>query len=226
MNPSENFKLAAAAIRAASNSFNEKHLSLTTKNKATPTSSRRTRAATTFSKAEINSTPVLTAKFSTSVLDSVVIENQRHLSDSTASGGSRPHTPRSLPESEPLANLTNHISAENSQGSSGSSELANMNLESYLVRYNYGGGTDIELPLRKGDVVSVLERREGGWWQGVCGGRVGWFPASYVKTAPAREVKEEEKETGGEGKREEEGEGLPGMEESLQSDTVEVTGQY
>ncbi|CAI8040465.1 hypothetical protein GBAR_LOCUS22547 [Geodia barretti] len=93
----ENFKLAAAAIRAASNSFNEKHLSLTTKNKATPTSSRRTRAATTFSKAEINSTPVLTAKFSTSVLDSVVIENQRHLSASTASGGSRPHTPTQSP---------------------------------------------------------------------------------------------------------------------------------
>ena len=213
----ENFNLAAAAIKAASNSFNEHHHSLAaTKNKATPTSSRR---AKTFSRADVNSTPVLTAKFSTSTLDSIVIENQRHVSSS--SGGSRPHTPRSLQEGEPLANLTNHVSAGNSQGSSGSSELAAMNLESYLVKYNYSGGTEIELPLRKGDLVSVLEKREGGWWQGVCGGRVGWFPASYIKPAPVREPQEgggeQTKEGGG-------GEGLLGMEESLKSDTVEATG--
>ena len=225
MNSTENFKLAAAAIKAASNSFNERHLSLAAKNKATPTSNRK-RAATTLSKADI--TPVLKAKFST--LDSVVIENQRPPSASTASGGSRPNTPRSLPEGEPLANLTNHITAENSQGSSGSSELVTMNLESYLAKYNYSGGTEIELPLKKGDVVSVLEKREGGWWQGVCGGRVGWFPASYVKPAPVRENKEEEgkdkvRESEEKRKEREGGEGLLGMEESLKSDTVEATGE-
>ena len=151
-----------------------------------------------------------------------MIENQRHLSASSASGGSRPHTPRSLGEGEPLANLPNHVSTENSQGSSGSSEPAPVNLEPYLAKFTYSGGTEIELPLRKGEVVSVLEKREGGWWQGVCGGRVGWFPASYVKPAPVREERKQVEEGEGDGMK---GEGLPEMEESLKSDTVDATGQ-
>ena len=230
---SENFSLAAAAIKAASNSFNERHLSMT-RGKATPT---RTRAATTLSKADINSTPALTAKFDVTLLDSVVIENQRHLSGS--SGGSRPLTPR---EGEPL---TNHVSNETSQESSGSSELAVV-LEAFLAKYNFTGGTEIELELRKGELVSVLEKTESGWWQGVSGGRVGWFPASYVKPAPAREKKVEggkvegEKVEGERGKKAEGGKEAEaeggrgndgetrryGLPDNLKSEMVDATGEF
>ncbi len=29
-----------------------------------------------------------------------------------------------------------------------------------------------------------MEKSDGGWWKGVCEGRVGWFPESYVRPAP------------------------------------------
>ena len=209
----DNFKLAAAAIKAASNSFNERHQPL-----ARSKSEGAGRRKTTLSKADIISTPVMTAKFDVAVLDSVVIENQRPLPGS--SGSSRPNTPHTLPDSQ---SLVNHISTEASQ-SSANSEPAVI-LEPYLAKYNFSGGTDIELPLRKGEVVSVLEKTESGWWQGVSSGRVGWFPSSYVKPAPARdqpkEEKEQQKKDGG---REEvvRGEDLP---ENMKSETVEATGQ-
>ena len=172
----DNFKLAAAAIVAASSSFNERHRSLAT-HKTTVSSTRR-RSMTTISKTDINSTPVMSAKFA---LDSgMVIENERHLSVSTPSD-SRPDTPHNA------SDVTgNHVAMETSQGSSESSEAV-LKLQPYIAKYKYVGGTEIELTLKKGDVVSVIEKAESGWWQGVCGGRVGWFPASYVKPAPSQE---------------------------------------
>ena len=212
---------------AASNSFSGRHGTLSTgKSKSASTlPSKKRSTATLLSKTDIISTPVMTAKFDCTPLDAIVIENQRQASVSTASGGgSRPNTPRDHDI------ITNHVTMEMGQSQSSSEASEPLRLESYLARYNYTGGTDIELPLMKGEIVSVLEKGESGWWQGVCGGRVGWFPASYVKSVPARDkkadvkVEEEVKKEGGEG---EEGRasGLLGMEESLKSDTVDATGQ-
>ena len=215
--PAENFKLAAAAIVAASSSFSQQHSSLAsakTKGTRTPTNKKR---STTVSKTDINSTPVMTAKFDCTALDSVVIENEKHISESSASS-SRPNTPHNLGGSDVIVN---HITAGSSQDSSDSNQA--VKLEPYLAKYNYVGGTEIELPLRKGEVVSVIEKAASGWWQGACGGRVGWFPASYVKPA-ATEEKNREQQAG----RREGGVGefaLRGMEESLRSDTLDATGE-
>lgn len=213
----DNFKLAAAAIVAASSSFNKRHGSLSTsKMRGTHSpSNNRKRSTTTISKAHINSTPVMTAKFDvSSAVDSVVIENERHMSVSTAST-SRPNTPHSLGGSDVIANHAT-MDTGNSQGSS--DVEAGVKLEPYLAKYNYVGGTEIELPLHKGEIVSVIEKASSGWWQGVCGGRVGWFPASYVKPA-AMERREEQ---GGERER-----SMPplDMEESLRSETLDATGE-
>ena len=214
----ENFKMAAAAIVAASSSFSQHHGSLaTSKRTRTPTNTRRT---TTFSKSDIDSTPKMTAKFATHAprgQDSVVIGNDRNVSVSTA-GDSSPDTPRSLAGSDVI---TNHVTMEAvtmDNGKSQESSYSNlvetgMNFEPYVVRFNYVGGTEIELPLTKGERVNVLEMADNGWWQGVCGGRVGWFPASYVKPAGVKKQLTVQ-ETG-----------PRGMAESLQSDTLEATGE-
>ena len=223
--PAENFKLAAAAIVAAGSSFSQRHGSLATsktRRTRTPTNTRRT---TTFSKSDIDSTPKMTAKFATHApQDSVVIGNDRNVSVSTA-GSSSPDTPRSLAGSDVI---TNHVTMEavtmeneKSQESSYSNLMeSGMNFEPYVVRFNYVGGTEIELPLTKGERVNVLEKEDNGWWQGVCGGRVGWFPASYVK--PAGVKKQLTVQEGGPGREET---GPRGMAESLQSDTLEATGE-
>lgn len=41
-----------------------------------------------------------------------------------------------------------------------------------------------ELPLRKGDIVRVLERAYAEWWRGECRGRVGIFPVNWVQVLP------------------------------------------
>ena len=38
-----------------------------------------------------------------------------------------------------------------------------------------------ELRLRKGDIITVLEKTSENWWKGSCNGQEGLFPVSYVK---------------------------------------------
>ena len=57
----------------------------------------------------------------------------------------------------------------------------------YVAKYDYSGTTDLELILKKGDHVNVVEKTDNGWWRGVCEGRTGWFPATYVRAAPTQE---------------------------------------
>ena len=40
-----------------------------------------------------------------------------------------------------------------------------------------------ELRLRKGDVITVLDRSDANWWKGICNGKEGMFPVPYVKEA-------------------------------------------
>lgn len=39
----------------------------------------------------------------------------------------------------------------------------------------------MQLQFNKGDVVMVTKIVEGGWWEGTCNGKVGWFPGNYVE---------------------------------------------
>lgn len=39
----------------------------------------------------------------------------------------------------------------------------------------------VQLQFSKGDIVRVTNIVEGGWWEGVCNGKVGWFPGNFVE---------------------------------------------
>lgn len=40
----------------------------------------------------------------------------------------------------------------------------------------------------KGELITVTKIVDGGWWEGFCNGRVGWFPGNYVEDVPAGEL--------------------------------------
>ena len=50
-----------------------------------------------------------------------------------------------------------------------------------MVQYEYAAQLGDELSLRVGDVVTRVERLEGGWWRGCLAGRTGMFPDNFVK---------------------------------------------
>ena len=199
---SENFKMAAAAIMAASNTFSARHPSLSTKRTAT--------RAQTISKKDIDSTPKLVSKLDHHEppnMDNLIIENVTR--ESSSAGSSKPTTPKSQRGVEIISNKGAE-SAGSSQESETTTPLPglvetaavattitrplqsstiepNANLlpsDRYEAKYDFFGSTDIELALKKGDIVSVIEKVDNGWWKGVCGGRVGWFPEAYVQPAP------------------------------------------
>lgn len=49
--------------------------------------------------------------------------------------------------------------------------------------YNFKGEMNCDLEFRKGQVIQVIMRTEtqNDWWEGKLEGRVGIFPANYVK---------------------------------------------
>lgn len=193
--------MAAAAIVAASNTFSARHPSLSIKR--TTAATRRTQ---TISKTDIDSTPKLVSKLDhrePQNMENLVIENVAR--ESSSAGSSKPATPNSQRGVEIISNKGAE-SAGSSQESDatplpGLVETAavattiarplqtspNANLlpsDRYEAKYDFYGSTDIELALKKGDIVSVIEKVDNGWWKGVCGGRVGWFPETYVQPAP------------------------------------------
>ncbi|CAH8583469.1 unnamed protein product [Heterobilharzia americana] len=49
--------------------------------------------------------------------------------------------------------------------------------------YDYNRQHTDELSFKKGDVLTVEQQLEGGWWEGSFNGIVGWFPSNYVTFA-------------------------------------------
>jgi len=35
--------------------------------------------------------------------------------------------------------------------------------------------------LKKGDIVIVTQKEDGGWWEGTLKEKTGWFPSNYVR---------------------------------------------
>ena len=50
-----------------------------------------------------------------------------------------------------------------------------------VVLYEYTAQLPDELNLKVGDVVTKVERMDGGWWQGELAGKRGMFPDNFVK---------------------------------------------
>ncbi len=52
--------------------------------------------------------------------------------------------------------------------------------------FDYNGETSAELSFKKGDIITVTEKDDSGWWQGELNGAVGAFPSSgWVEELPA-----------------------------------------
>ncbi|KAK3089502.1 hypothetical protein FSP39_004125 [Pinctada imbricata] len=49
------------------------------------------------------------------------------------------------------------------------------------AKYNFTGQTNVELSLRKGEMITLLRRVDDNWFEGRSGGRQGIFPVAYVE---------------------------------------------
>ncbi|CAA9998278.1 unnamed protein product [Nesidiocoris tenuis] len=47
--------------------------------------------------------------------------------------------------------------------------------------YSFKGQNNDELCFKKGDIITVTQAEEGGWWEGTFCDVTGWFPSNYVK---------------------------------------------
>ncbi|XP_050528412.1 rho guanine nucleotide exchange factor 7 [Daktulosphaira vitifoliae] len=47
--------------------------------------------------------------------------------------------------------------------------------------YSFKGKNNDELCLKKGDIVTVTQKVDGGWWEGTLNEKTGWFPSNYVR---------------------------------------------
>lgn len=56
-------------------------------------------------------------------------------------------------------------------------------MEPYTVQaeYSFQGENNDELRFKKGDIITVTQREDGGWWEGTLSDVTGWFPSNYVK---------------------------------------------
>lgn len=51
--------------------------------------------------------------------------------------------------------------------------------------HNFKGSNNDELCFKKGDIITVTQWLDGGWWEGTLNSRTGWFPSNYVKEVKA-----------------------------------------
>ncbi|XP_055867925.1 rho guanine nucleotide exchange factor 7 isoform X2 [Biomphalaria glabrata] len=47
--------------------------------------------------------------------------------------------------------------------------------------HSFKGSNNDELCFKKGDIITVTQSWDEGWWEGTLNGRTGWFPSNYVK---------------------------------------------
>ncbi|XP_036042215.1 nostrin isoform X2 [Onychomys torridus] len=71
------------------------------------------------------------------------------------------------------------MSPSASGGSQGSNHLCK-------ALYTFQARQDDELNLEKGDIVTLHEKKEEGWWFGSLNGKKGHFPAAYVEELPSK----------------------------------------
>ncbi|XP_041631513.1 rho guanine nucleotide exchange factor 7 isoform X3 [Drosophila kikkawai] len=48
------------------------------------------------------------------------------------------------------------------------------------AEYSFMGSNNDELCFQKGDIITVTQREDGGWWEGTLNDKTGWFPSNYV----------------------------------------------
>lgn len=50
----------------------------------------------------------------------------------------------------------------------------------FKATFSYDAENEDELSITEGDIINVIAQIEGGWWEGECNGRSGWFPSNFV----------------------------------------------
>ncbi|KAL7741260.1 hypothetical protein ACLKA6_015145 [Drosophila palustris] len=54
------------------------------------------------------------------------------------------------------------------------------------AEYSFMGSNNDELCFQKGDLITVTQREDGGWWEGTLNDKTGWFPSNYVNEYKAQ----------------------------------------
>ncbi|XP_013211134.1 nostrin isoform X2 [Microtus ochrogaster] len=75
---------------------------------------------------------------------------------------------------------------QNSPSSSPSASGSQVSNNLCKALYTFQARQDDELNLEKGDIVTLHEKKEEGWWFGSLNGKKGHFPAAYVEELPAK----------------------------------------
>lgn len=75
------------------------------------------------------------------------------------------------------------------QAQNGDITIDPKNLDFYQALYDFvPQDPNVELPLKKGDIVAVLQKLDGGWWRGrKRDGSIGFVPGNYLDIIPRRE---------------------------------------
>ncbi|KAK7796190.1 hypothetical protein U0070_001485, partial [Myodes glareolus] len=75
---------------------------------------------------------------------------------------------------------------QSSRSSSPSASVSRVGNSLCKALYTFQARQDDELNLEKGDIVTLHEKKEEGWWFGSLNGKKGHFPAAYVEELPSK----------------------------------------
>ncbi|XP_008587872.1 PREDICTED: nostrin isoform X2 [Galeopterus variegatus] len=95
---------------------------------------------------------------------------------------SRPFLVKRLENALRLASSGGQSNPRSSSSASGVAQLGNSLCKAL---YAFQARRDDELNLKKGDIVTIHEKKEEGWWFGSLNGKRGHFPATYVEELPS-----------------------------------------
>ncbi|KAM6175236.1 nostrin isoform 2-T2 [Erethizon dorsatum] len=96
---------------------------------------------------------------------------------------SRPFLTKRL---ENVLSRTSSGGQKNPSSSSSASSAAQVGNSLGKALYSFQARQDDELNLEKGDIVTIHEKKEEGWWFGSLNGKKGHFPATYVEELPSK----------------------------------------
>lgn len=60
------------------------------------------------------------------------------------------------------------------------SDVATDSCGTYVAMHNFTATHGDELTFERGDVITVTQKLEGGWWEGRLAGQTGWFPSNHL----------------------------------------------
>eukprot|EP00029_Vermamoeba_vermiformis_P005510 TRINITY_DN1934_c0_g2_i1.p1 TRINITY_DN1934_c0_g2~~TRINITY_DN1934_c0_g2_i1.p1 ORF type:complete len:451 (-),score=115.05 TRINITY_DN1934_c0_g2_i1:95-1417(-) len=94
---------------------------------------------------------------------------------------SSPSTP-TLNTSSSNLNKQAHNSVAVMQSAKPATSSTTVARDQVVAVYDFNGETNFDLSFKTGDSIGVLEK-QGEWWKGELNGKVGYFPANYVRAA-------------------------------------------